>query len=92
MPTVKEVVEQLPPDRQEEVKNFAEFLLEKRRGRAKGKPDFDWAGALKNLRDDYTSVELQHEIADMMHRRPSIVYRPSSVVHRLSWTVGRNHV
>jgi hypothetical protein len=64
MPTVKEVVEQLPPDMQEEVKNFAEFLLEKRRKRVRGKPNFDWAGALKDLRHDYSSVELQQEIAE----------------------------
>lgn len=64
MPTIKEVVEQLPPDMQEEVKNFAEFLLEKRQKRTKSKPDFDWAGALKDLREHYTSVELQHEITE----------------------------
>lgn len=64
MQTVQELVEQLPPDIQQEVKDFAEFLLEKRRKRAKAKPDFDWAGALKDLRDDYTSVELQHEIVE----------------------------
>jgi hypothetical protein len=27
------------------------------------KPSFSWAGALKDLRDKYTSVELQHEIS-----------------------------
>ena len=64
MHTVKELVEQLPPDIQQQVKEFAEFLLEKRRRKAKGKPDFDWAGALRDLRDDYTSVELQHKIAE----------------------------
>ena len=64
MRTIKEVLDQLPPDIQQEVKNFAEFLLEKRRKRTGGKPSFDWAGALKDLRDDFTSVELEHEIAD----------------------------
>ena len=64
MLTIKEVVEQLPPEMQEEVKNFAEFLLEKRQKRTKGKPNFDWAGALKDLREHYTSVELQHEITE----------------------------
>lgn len=64
MPTVKELVEQLPPDIQQEVRDFAEFLLEKQRRSAKRKPSFDWAGALSDLRDDYTSVELQHEMAE----------------------------
>ncbi len=43
-----------------------EFLLE-RRGKhrqKRGTPRFDWAGALKELREQYTSVELQHKIAE----------------------------
>jgi len=64
MQTVRELVEQLPPDMQQQVKDFAEFLLERRRKKAQGKPDFDWAGALRDLRDDTTSVELQHRIAE----------------------------
>ena len=31
-----------------------------------GSPAFQWAGALKDLRDKYTSVELQHETTDIM--------------------------
>ena len=64
MQTFKELVEQLPPDIQQEVKDFAAFLLEKRRKKPKGKPNFDWAGALKDLRDQYTSVQLQHQMAE----------------------------
>ncbi|MEA3345777.1 MAG: DUF2281 domain-containing protein [Chloroflexota bacterium] len=64
MQTFKELVEQLPPDMQQEVRDFAEFLLEKWQKRAKGKPSFDWAGALKDLRDQYTSVQLQHQVTE----------------------------
>ena len=64
METFRELVEQLPPDVQQEVRDFIEFLLEKRRKKPKGKPKFDWAGALKDLRDQYTSVQLQHQIAE----------------------------
>ena len=64
MQTLKELVEQLPPDLQQEAKDFVGFLLEKRRKKGRGKPRFDWAGALKNLRDQYTSVELQHKISE----------------------------
>lgn len=64
MQTLKELVEQLPPDLQQEAKDFVEFLLEKRRKKVRGKPSFDWGGALKNLRDQYTSVELQHKISE----------------------------
>ncbi len=60
---LEELVKDLPPDRQDEVRDFVEFLLTKEQGRPRGKPTFAWAGALKELREDYTSVELQHEIA-----------------------------
>ncbi|MGQ9631840.1 MAG: DUF2281 domain-containing protein [bacterium] len=61
---LEELVKELPPELQEEVRDFAEFLLEKRRKKRRGKPRFDWAGALKELRDQYTSVELQHKISE----------------------------
>ena len=64
MQTLKELVEQLPPELQQEAKDFMEFLLEKRRRKVSGRPRFDWAGALKNLRGQYTSLELQHKISD----------------------------
>ncbi len=32
---------------------------------AAGKPERKWAGALKDLRKKYTSVELQHELTEM---------------------------
>jgi len=64
MQTLKEMVEQLPPELQEEVRDFVEFLLVRRARRPKRKPKFDWAGALRDLRDRYSSVELQHKIAE----------------------------
>jgi hypothetical protein len=64
MQTFTELVGQLPPDAQQEVRDFIEFLLEKRRKRPKYKPNFDWAGALKDLRDQSSSVQLQHQIAE----------------------------
>ncbi len=59
MPTLEELIEQLPPDLQEEVKDFVEFLLEKRTVKKGRKLHQDWAGALKDYRDQYTSLELQ---------------------------------
>jgi len=64
MQTSKEMVEQLPPELQEEVRDFVEFLLVRRPRRPKRKPKFDWAGALRDLRGRYSSVELQHKIAE----------------------------
>jgi len=58
MSTLRELIEQLPPDLQQEVLDFASFLLEKRLGK-RGRPlQQDWAGGLSDLREQYTSVEL----------------------------------
>lgn len=62
MQTLQEMIEQLPPELQQEVRDFVEFLLEKRVRKTRKKPEFDWAGALRDLRDRYSSVELQHKI------------------------------
>jgi len=61
MATLKELLEQLPPDLQEEAKDFVEFLLQKRGTKERGELNFQWRGALRELRDGYTSVELQHK-------------------------------
>jgi len=60
--SIDEMVKELAPGQQAEVRDFVEFLLAKRRSSPRRKPQFDWAGALKDMRDDYTSVDLQHEI------------------------------
>ena len=61
-----ELVEQLPPEMQREVRDFVEFLVAKQRQeRANAKePSFGWAGALSDLRGRYTPVELQHMATD----------------------------
>ncbi len=56
-----EIVQELPPDLQDEVQDFVEFLLEKRAPKRVGKLNLDWRGSLRDLRDEYTSVELQHK-------------------------------
>jgi len=56
---LKELIEELPPDLHGEVRDFVEFLLE-RRARKNGRMlRQDWAGALRHHRDQYTSLELQ---------------------------------
>jgi len=64
MQTLKELVELLPPDFEKEARNYIEYLLQKHGQKPRGKPRFDWAGALKDLRDQYTSVQLQHKIGE----------------------------
>jgi len=64
MKDIEERIKELPPRLQEEVEDFVEFLLEKQQKKPRGKPNFGWAGALKDLRGQYTSVELQHKISE----------------------------
>ena len=64
MQTLEEMVAQLPSEMRREVRDFAAFLLEKHRKKTRGKPNFDWAGALKDLPERHTSVQLQHQIAE----------------------------
>lgn len=67
MKTLDEVIEstkELPEELQTEVRDFARFLKENRVPRPQRKLRMDWAGGLKDLRDKYTSVELQHKILD----------------------------
>ena len=60
MSTLEELVEQLPPDLQEEARDFIEFLLERKTPpKAKQKLRLDWAGGLKEYRNQYSSLELQ---------------------------------
>jgi hypothetical protein len=66
MSQIAEIIDKLPPELQKEVTDFALFLLEKQMPVKKKKPEFKWAGALKEMRNDYTSVKLQHEISSLM--------------------------
>jgi hypothetical protein len=61
---IGEMVKELPPEFQHEVEDFVRFLLEKQARKPRGKLKFDWEGALEDLRDQYTSVELQHQISE----------------------------
>lgn len=59
MKTIDRILKDLPPDLQQEVEDFAAFILERsKRGRGKRLRQ-DWAGGLRKYRDQYTSLELQ---------------------------------
>jgi len=61
---LEDLVQELPPDMRAEVRDFVEFLLAKR-DRHSGKPlRQDWAGALREYRQQYTSLELQRQAMD----------------------------
>lgn len=60
--TLKTKIEELPTDLKKEVLDYIEFLLQKYSKRIKKeKFRFDWEGGLSELKDKFTSVELQHK-------------------------------
>jgi len=59
MKTIEEKIKELPPELQKEVEDFVQFLLEKRVRKYGRKLRQDWAGALRDYRNQYTSLELQ---------------------------------
>ncbi len=58
---VDDMVKALPPELQREVKDFIQFLLEKRVRKPGARLRQDWAGALREYRNQYTSLELQRK-------------------------------
>jgi hypothetical protein len=62
--SMEELLKQLPPESQQEVRDFILFLIAKQKVRPRRQPQFDWAGALADLRDQYSSVDLQHQITN----------------------------
>ncbi len=66
--SLPELVQELPPDAQEVVRDLVEYLLAQSRATEQSGPvptlRQDWAGALRAYRRQYTSLELQHLAAD----------------------------
>ncbi len=63
MQTLDEKIRALPPEMQEELENFVDYLLEKRQRQSKQSFKLRWRGAMRDLRDT-TSVELQHKATE----------------------------
>lgn len=59
MATLREMIEQLPPELEQEVKDFVEFLIHKHGQSHRNRLRMDWAGSLQEYRGQYTSLELQ---------------------------------
>ena len=59
-----ELVGELPPDIQAEVRDFVEFLLVKRNRKSAHTLRQDWGGSLRDVREQYTSLELQQKALD----------------------------
>ena len=63
--SLQEMLGMLPPPLQSEVRDFVAFLLERRVKKQCIPMKLQWEGALENLRGQYTSVQLQHQIAEL---------------------------
>jgi hypothetical protein len=64
--SLEELVRELSPDMAAEVRDFIEFLLSKQKRHAGRALRQDWAGALRDYREQYTSVELQHKASEWL--------------------------
>lgn len=62
--SIEEIVKNLPEEIQKEVTDFIRSLLEKRIKKQGTKLRQDWAGALRDYKSQYTSMELQRKISE----------------------------
>ena len=60
---IESKIDKLPEHVIQEINDFIDFLLAKygEKKNKKNKFKFDWEGGLIDLKDKYTSVELQHK-------------------------------
>lgn len=61
---IEQKIKMLPPELQHEVEDFIEFLIERKKIKGGKKLRQDWAGKLRDFRDQYTSLELQKKSMD----------------------------
>jgi hypothetical protein len=59
MSEIEEMAKKLPPDLRIQVQNFMEFLLERKKQNRRTTMRQDWAGALRDVKSEYTSLDLQ---------------------------------
>jgi mRNA-degrading endonuclease RelE of RelBE toxin-antitoxin system len=59
MKNIEEIIRELPPELRREVEDFVQTLVAKQKRKTGVKLRQDWAGALRDFRDQYTSLELQ---------------------------------
>jgi hypothetical protein len=64
MKNLEDLMARLSPELQQEVRDFAFFLVEKKGKTKRKKLQLNWAGGLREFRDRYTSLELQKQSTD----------------------------
>jgi uncharacterized protein DUF2281 len=60
--SLEQLIRELPEDLRQDVYTYVQSLLDKRTTKRTHTFKFDWRGGLKDLRDQFTSVELQHDM------------------------------
>ena len=66
-----EKIEQLHPEEQQQVEIIIEQMLKQKTTSSPKQWKFDWEGALKDMRNEFTSVELQHSITKLWRQSVS---------------------
>jgi hypothetical protein len=56
-----DLINELPPEDRQEVEDFVEFLIQKKRSRKQDTLLMDWAGGLKEFKDKYSALGLQQK-------------------------------
>lgn len=64
MKNLDEKVRQLPPELQQQVESFIESLSAKTKSDEAAGLRLDWRGALQEMREEFSSVDLQHKALD----------------------------
>ncbi|HHE37021.1 MAG TPA: DUF2281 domain-containing protein [Candidatus Cloacimonetes bacterium] len=61
--TLEVKINRLPEDLKREVSDFIDFIIQKyqKKDKTKNKIEFNWEGGLEDLKEQFTSVELQHQ-------------------------------
>jgi hypothetical protein len=59
-----QLLKELPPESQAEVRTLVESLIKKRQGKSNGHLRQTWPGGLEDYREQFTSLELQKKSLD----------------------------
>lgn len=61
MKSLEELIKELPPQLQNEVREYAQYLVDTKVKPKRKYLRMDWAGGLREYRDQFTSLQLQKQ-------------------------------
>ncbi len=64
MESIAQKIQKLPPDLQDQANDFIEFLINKKKRKARKTPKLDWVGGLRQFKNQYSALELQKKALD----------------------------